>query len=851
MNKLFRITAIILLILGSVVPVSAQRFHTSLPKYFEIEDANEWCSQQLTFEKAIEGIRITVFGTNTPNNIDYNIVGIAEIDIMDNDGNDITYSATANSVNGYVGNGLAGLNDNDIDKGYYQSAQEGPGNYVYIELTFDKPQSAFTFKMQRCSSGDNFPLQFTLSHLGNEAKPPFNPSIPSEPGGSQDDVAGLSYSLIYKVDGEVYKTETVEYGAAITLIDEPTKEGHTFSGWSEAPETMPANDIIIEGIFNVNSYTITYKVDGEVYKTETVAYGTVITLIDEPTKEGHTFSGWSEAPETMPAKDIVIEGSFTVNSYTITYIVDGEVYKTETVAYGAAITLIDEPTKEGHTFSGWSEAPETMPANDIIIEGIFNVNSYTITYKVDGEVYKTETVAYGTVITLIDEPTKEGHTFSGWSEAPETMPAKDIVIEGSFTVNSYTVTYMVDGEIYKTETVEYGSKISLPEHPVKEGYTFSGWKNVPETMPANDIEITGSFVTNGYTVTYMVDGNEYASYVVEYGAPLTLPAEPIKEGHSFVEWEGLPDTMPAKDITVNAKFRVNSYKVTYVVNGNEYASYDVEYGAGIPTPENPVKEGHTFSGWSEAPETMPAKDIVIEGSFTVNSYTITYIVDGEVYKTETVAYGAAITLIDEPTKEGHTFSGWSEAPETMPANDIIIEGIFNVNSYTITYKVDGEVYKTEAVAYGSVITLIDEPTKEGHTFSGWSEAPESMPANDIVIEGTFSVNIYTITYLVDGEVYATYTVEYGAVVPVPENPVKEGYIFEGWTSIPDTMPAEDVVIEAVFSADTGINGIDYDRPQDVYSLGGVLIKHNATAEDIILLPQGTYIIGGKKVYIRR
>ena len=546
MNKLFRITAIILLILGSVVPVSAQRFHTSLPKYFEIEDANEWCSQQLTFEKAIEGIRITVFGTNTPNNIDYNIVGIAEIDIMDNDGNDITYSATANSVNGYVGNGLAGLNDNDIDKGYYQSAQEGPGNYVYIELTFDKPQSAFTFKMQRCSSGDNFPLQFTLSHLGNETKPPFNPSIPSEPGGSQDDVAGLSYSLIYKVDGEVYKTETVEYGAAITLIDEPTKEGYTFSGWSEAPETMPA---------------------------------------------------------------------------------------------------------------------------------------------------------------------------------------KDIVIEGSFTVNSYTITYIVDSEVYKTETVEYGSKISLPE--------------------------------------------------------------------------------------------------------------------------NPVKEGHTFSGWSKAPETMPAKDITIEGSFTVNSYTITYKVDGEVYKTEAVAYGSAITLIDEPTKEGHTFSGWSKAPETMPAKDITIKGSFTVNSYTITYKVDGEVYKTEAVAYGSVITLIDEPTKEGYTFSGWSEAPESMPANDIVIEGTFSVNIYTITYLVDGEVYATYTVEYGAVVPVPENPVKEGYIFEGWTSIPDTMPAEDVVIEAVFSADTGINGIDYDRPQDVYSLGGVLIKHNATAEDIILLPQGTYIIGGKKVYIRR
>lgn len=125
-----------------------------------------------------------------------------------------------------------------------------------------------------------------------------------------------------------------------------------------------------------------------------------------------------------------------------------------------------------------------------------------------------------------------------------------------------------------------------------------------------------------------------------------------------------------------------------------------------------------------------------------------------------------------------------------------------------------------------------------------------MPANDITVEGAFAVNSYTVTYLVDGEEYASYTVEYGAEVPVPEDPVKEGYLFEGWTSIPEAMPAEDIVIEAIFVVDTGIILLSDGKPRDVYSLTGLLLVKQATYEEIMLLPQGTYIIEGKKVYIR-
>ena len=95
---------------------------------------------------------------------------------------------------------------------------------------------------------------------------------------------------------------------------------------------------------------------------------------------------------------------------------------------------------------------QTLTANNIT----FKVDvSYTLTYKVDGEVYKTASVAYGTSITPEAAPTKEGHTFSGWSEIPKTMPNHDVEVTGSFSINSYTLTYLLDGEVYSSESYKF------------------------------------------------------------------------------------------------------------------------------------------------------------------------------------------------------------------------------------------------------------------------------------------------------------------------------------------------------------------------------------------------------------
>ena len=252
------------------------------------------------------------------------------------------------------------------------------------------------------------------------------------------------------MDGEVYKTYEVYCNAPITPEPAPTKVGYTFSGWSDIPETMPANDVVVTGSFTVNNYILTYMVDGMVHKTSSVAYGTTLTPEAEPSKEGYTFSGWSEIPETMPAHDVTVTGSFTINNYTLIYMLDGEVYKTSNVVYGTTITPEPELGMEGYTFSGWSWIPKTMPANDVVVTGSFTANKYMLTYIIDGKRYKSYEIGYNSVLIPESVPVKKGMTFSGWGDFPKNMPAHDVILTGLYSWSQRTL----DNAIYQvTDTL--------------------------------------------------------------------------------------------------------------------------------------------------------------------------------------------------------------------------------------------------------------------------------------------------------------------------------------------------------------------------------------------------------------
>lgn len=157
----------------------------------------------------------------------------------------------------------------------------------------------------------------------------------------------------------------------------------------------------------------------------------------------------------------------------------------------------------------------TLNSEKIAMDDVtFNIrilHKYKLTYIVDGEVYKTEEVLETTPLTPEAAPTKEGYTFSGWSEIPETMPAHDVEVTGYFTVNKYQVTFMYGEEVLKTDSVEYGAVIPLPESLESERYTLIEWLDVPATMPAHDLTIHASF-TDGIEIIRCMKTKSAAVY---------------------------------------------------------------------------------------------------------------------------------------------------------------------------------------------------------------------------------------------------------------------------------------------------------------------------------------------------
>lgn len=228
----------------------------------------------------------------------------------------------------------------------------------------------------------------------------------------------------------------------------------------------------------------------------------------------------------------------------------------------------------------------------------------------------------GATLTVTATP-DEGYSFAGWSDGNNDATriitvSGDISLTANFTVNSYKLTYVVDGETYKDLTVEYGTKLTAEAAPTKEGYTFSGWEGLPETMPARDVTVTGSFTVNSYKLTYVVDGETYKEQTVEYGTKLTAEAAPTKEGYTFGGWEGLPETMPARDVTVTAVYDVNYYWLRTYVNDRLVYEEEIAYGAKVIVPDPEIGEGYTFNGWAEdVPDVMPAHDVELHALVSV------------------------------------------------------------------------------------------------------------------------------------------------------------------------------------------------------------------------------------------
>ena len=598
--------------------------------------------------------------------------------------------------------------------------------------------------------------------------------------------------------------ENVAFGSTIQL---PTVEGYTYS-WPEGIENviMPDNDVTLT--VNKTANTHTYKViyNGETLLEETVNYNSLLTLpsVAGKSKEGHTFIGWDRIVTRMPDSDVTINAVFSVNNYPVTIEYDGDVVATLSLPYGSTIALPELETV-GYSYA-WAEGTNTVvPAQAHTVQVVKVINKHTVTINdQNGTLIKTlENVEFGSTIALPEAP--EGYTYA-WAEGTVTvLPDNDVTLVVNVTVNEYNLVIKDALEnVYFEGNVAYGSEIKLP---AEVGYTFAWVAEVPATMPASTQELLVTRAANVHKFTVVYNEETIVDEDVAFGTALNLPdhSSYSKVGHTFAGWDvEVPATMPDADVVVTARFTVNKYTVQVVdENGTLYAYLLQDYNTVIALPEI---EGYKVT-WADGSKEklVPVDGGIFEIETEINSHKLTFIVDGEEFSSTTLDYNASIVYPNVSTivnsKVGYTFIGWDKVISNMPDSEVTITAVFVANKHDVAFvDADGNVVaKAKDVAYGSEIAL---PVISGYTIT-WPEGTENvtMPNNDVELTVVVTANLYKLTFVFNGEEIFAEDVAYGSVIEIPslEGQVKEGYTFLRWNAvIPATMPANELTFTAEF-----------------------------------------------------
>lgn len=624
------------------------------------------------------------------------------------------------------------------------------------------------------------------------------------------------YAIDFVTGGGTYVPSIVQdYGTPLTRPNDPTLTGYSFAGWSVPfPETMPAENLTLVADWRINQYTITFDTAGGNDIAEIRGdYGAAVTRPQNPVREGYTFLGWdTQIPANIPAGDMTITARWTVNSHRVIFSTGGGTeVPSYLLEYGRPVIVPDDPERTGYTFTGWYPTlPGTMPDSEVSVRALWTVNSYTVTYDpCNGSQPSAYSCEYSSHVTVPDVPFREGYTFTGWNPSvPDSMPATPLSFTAGWSVNKYTIRFDPSGGSETASlTQDYGTPVTVPNDPVRKGYTFSGWSpEVPSEMPARDMSVTAQWTINRYTMSFSTgDGTRIEPIVQDYGSVIEAPVPPQCTGYTFLGWDAvIPSTMPASDTVFTAQWKVNRYTISFDTSGgSSVEDITQDYGSAITPVRDPTKKGHTFAGWSSPiPERMPAADIRITANWHINIYTITYdSAGGSAVPSQKGDYGSDVTVPDEPVLKGHTFIGWSPSiPDTIPDCDITITATWAVDRHTVRFdSAGGSSVPSLTQDYGTEISKPSDPSREGHTFIGWSPSvPEKVPDSDVTVTAQWRVNRYTITFDSDGgsEVQPV-TADFGSLVKAPSPPERIGHRFVRWSSdVPSVMPSHDIEVKA-------------------------------------------------------
>ncbi|MGD9910106.1 MAG: InlB B-repeat-containing protein [Candidatus Izemoplasmatales bacterium] len=379
----------------------------------------------------------------------------------------------------------------------------------------------------------------------------------------------------------------------------------------------------------------------------------------------------------------------------------------------------------------------------------------TVSFVVNGGTpVKTLTVAQESTIDL-QTTTKEGYTFTGWyTDATlstlfnfDDAVIRNMTLYAGWSVNAYTITFVFDnGNENDTFTANFGTAITYPTNPTKEGHTFGGWymsqtyttEFNSTSVPSSNLSVYAYWIPNVYTVNFYLDNTSVPTYTeqVTFGMDVVnIPSIPLVTG-SDGAWD-----QELTNITSNLEVHLVYTKQVFTIsfadeNGTVYDTVNVEYGDTITPPSTREKVGYDFIGYFS--ETL-------NRNIDLSIYTVT--------------------------------------------ENLTLQDVFQIETYSVRFY-GGEngslLGSVEYINYGSSATA---PTtgldKIGYTFAGW-DIDFSSVSEDLVVTATYTINQYDVVFDANGGEFAdasttlTVTKDYNANVTVPEVPTKEGFIFIGW-----------------------------------------------------------------------
>ena len=550
-------------------------------------------------------------------------------------------------------------------------------------------------------------------------------------------------NMYYYLEGDWYQFDTEGKLTYIEEIDSfyiyyvnnEAKEGITFPTKPEEPV----------------SYSIYFTDETENYATQTVLEGNTATKPTDPTREGYTFAGWCLDGvlfdfSTEITSDTVLvakwEAKEVTPSYTVTFMNGSTVSETKTVEEGSVVAKPTNPTKEGYTFVGWyldgtAFDFSTKITSDTILTAEWKEVEKTPTYKVTfvngSNVYKTETIEEGSVVTEPTDPTKEGYTFVGWYQDDTAFNFSTKITSDTVLVAEWKYTTAIVNNQGELEDAIANQEITT----IKIGQNFEVDKSI---VISRELVIDGqdNTITKSGTPTYVSGGDNYIFKI--------YPG--MADSEVIVKNIALTNSMGAIIVGPNTKATVDHVDLT----GNVWGGIEVS-GKTSLVATNLTMTDEAYAKPVVWVNTKPIDDptITFEGSekirYQENSKdeyhyytkfcTVTFKDGDTTVETQKVVYQQKATqLAVNPTKEHYDFDYWYLTDESQEfdfdtpiSTNIILKAKYTPINYTIAFEDSGNTINGN---YNDKVTItFDDPSsyeENGYTyvFAGWSDGKGNL-----------------------------------------------------------------------------------------------------------------------------